>query len=360
MSKPLIDVAVGVLVRPDGHVLLGQRPEGKPWAGWWELPGGKLEPHETPQQALARELHEELGIHMTAATPWITYVHTYPKTTVKLRFHRVTAWQGQPEGLEDQQLAWVAPTQAQTVGSLLPAAHPPLRWMRLPTRYLITGIRKADRLAVYLHELEAALRAGVRLVQFREPAWANQRDASLAVRDAFLAVRDLCHRYGAACLINSCHPQAWWPLADGVHYRAKDAAQLAAASGAFDDGTNEEMAADAHNAPDARNTDEAPPDTLPAGKPGSLRGTHYVAVSAHNEHELAIANQIQADFAVLGHVLQTASHPVSPPMGWQAFAQCNEQAGLPVFALGGQSASTLDEAKRHGAHGIAAINGKLY
>ena len=68
MPDNIIDVAVGVLLRPDGTVLLGNRPADKPWPGWWELPGGKLEPGETVLQALARELHEELGIEVTTST----------------------------------------------------------------------------------------------------------------------------------------------------------------------------------------------------------------------------------------------------------------------------------------------------
>ena len=75
MSKPFIDVAVGIILRPDGQILLGQRPADKPWPGWWELPGGKIEAGETVLQALARELEEELGIQVIDSAPWVTYVH---------------------------------------------------------------------------------------------------------------------------------------------------------------------------------------------------------------------------------------------------------------------------------------------
>ena len=105
--KKRIVVAAGILERPDGAVLLGQRPEGKPWPGWWELPGGKLEPGESVLEALRRELHEELGIEVTEAHYWVRHEHEYPLSHVVLHFVRVTGWQGEPVGRESQALCWV-------------------------------------------------------------------------------------------------------------------------------------------------------------------------------------------------------------------------------------------------------------
>src|SRR3546814_14871286 len=101
-GKPFIKVAAGLILQPDGQLLLAQRPEGKPWAGWWELPGGKIEAGETTLQALARELEEELGIKVTDASPWVTYTHEYPKNIVDLSFCRVYGRTGTPAGLENQ------------------------------------------------------------------------------------------------------------------------------------------------------------------------------------------------------------------------------------------------------------------
>src|SRR5690554_4934888 len=92
MSKPYIKVAAGLILDAHGRLLLGQRPEGKPWAGWWELPGGKIEPGESIEQALVRELDEELGIQATQIYPWVTHIHEYPKNIVELAFCQVTAW----------------------------------------------------------------------------------------------------------------------------------------------------------------------------------------------------------------------------------------------------------------------------
>ena len=92
-------------MREDGMVLLGNRPKGKAWAGWWEFPGGKIEAGEAPIDALQRELDEELGVHATEVYPWLVRTFDYPEKTVKLHFFIVKAWQGEPVGREGQQLS---------------------------------------------------------------------------------------------------------------------------------------------------------------------------------------------------------------------------------------------------------------
>ncbi len=318
MSKPFIDVAAGLILRPNGSLLLAERPADKPWPGWWELPGGKIEAGESVLQALARELKEELDIGVTDATPWVTYTHEYPKNIVRLAFCRVTGWTGEPSGVEGQRLAWVDPQQTLTVGPLLPATEPPLRWLKLPDRYLLTSIGSSARLPEFLAKLTAALQGGIKLVQFREPEWAAGA-SSPGIHDAFLQVLQRCREFGARCLLNSCHPESWRAQADGVHFRADDARAL----------------------------QSAPP--APAPHPG------LIGVSAHNADDLLAARSLNADFVVLGHVLDTPSHPGEPGMGWNRFAEFAGQANLPVFAIGGQSAHTVQTARRHGAHGIAGI-----
>jgi 8-oxo-dGTP diphosphatase len=338
-KKPFIKVAAGLILRPDGQLLLAQRPDDKPWAGWWELPGGKIEAGESNLEALARELREELGIQITNASPWVTYTHEYPKNIVELVFCRVYGWAGTPIGLENQELAWVDPTQALPVGPLLPATEPPLRWLQLPEHYLITSIGHQSALAPYLEKLGQALQQGLRLVQFREPAWMGVSEA-----DTYAALKkivQMCHEAGARCLVNSAHPESWWTQADGVHFRAADArARLSSIASLPDDGGK-------HASPIARE------DTTPKAEIGKTWG--LVGVSAHDAADLATARTLGADFAVLGHVLDTPSHPGQPGMGWEKFASLSAQAGLPVFAIGGQSPATQADARQHGAHGIAGI-----
>lgn len=346
MSKRFIDVAAGLILKPDGQLLLAQRPGDKPWSGWWELPGGKIEAGETPAQALARELNEELGITVTRSTPWITYTHEYPQTIVRLGFHRVTDWNGEPSGLEGQSLAWVNAHAVPTVSPLLPATLPPLRWLQLPDRYLISSIGAPRQLAPFLEKLAAALESGIRLVQFREPAWAARpgKDEQDLLYDAFQRVLTLCRQHGAHCLVNSVHPEAWGEQADGMHYRAADAPALL---NTLDPGASD--TADIPDTPDASGTPGLP------GLPGALRKNRYVGMSAHTARDLEVARQANADFVVLGHVLDTPSHPGIPGMGWEQFSDLNRQAGLPVFAIGGQSPDSADTAVAAGAHGIAGI-----
>ena len=121
-----VDVAVGVLIAPDGQFLLTSRPAGKVYAGYWEFPGGKLETGETVQQALRRELQEELGITIGAAQPWQVELVDYPHALVRLHFCKVYDWTGEFQMREQQAMAWQAlPVQ---VAPVLPGTVPVLRW----------------------------------------------------------------------------------------------------------------------------------------------------------------------------------------------------------------------------------------
>jgi len=132
-ERPLTEVAVGLVFDHRGRVLLGQRPAGKPYAGWWEFPGGKLEAGESVAAALARELHEELGIRVRSSTPWIVREHSYPHARVRLHFRRVFDWYGEPVAREGQAFGWTRP-DAIDREPLLPATVPILAMLALPGR----------------------------------------------------------------------------------------------------------------------------------------------------------------------------------------------------------------------------------
>ena len=121
-----VDVAVGVLIDAQGSFLLTSRPEGKVYAGYWEFPGGKLEAGESVEEALRRELHEELGITIGAVQPWKTEMHDYPHALVRLHFCKVFEWTGVFEMREQQSMAWQQlPVE---VTPVLPGTIPVLRW----------------------------------------------------------------------------------------------------------------------------------------------------------------------------------------------------------------------------------------
>lgn len=302
-----VEVAAAVLQRADGAYLLAQRPADKIWAGYWEFPGGKVEPGETARDALVRELREELGIEVITAYPWVTRVFTYPHATVRLHFFRVTEWQGEPHPHERQQLAWQLPG-ACTVSPLLPANAPILRALELPICYAISNAVELGE-AEFLRRLERALADGLRLVQLREKQLPRAALLELARRVVALA-----HAHGARVLLNADVGLAQQVGADGVHLTARQLADM--------------------------------PQRPPLA---------WCAASCHSAQELRRAEALGCDFAVLGPVLPTASHPGQPALGWERFAAMAAGCAIPVYALGGLRQSHLDVAWPRGAHGVAML-----
>jgi 8-oxo-dGTP diphosphatase len=305
----VVEVVAAVILRADGAFLLAKRPPGKVYAGWWEFPGGKVEAGEPAAHALARELHEELGIEVRSAWPWLTRVFTYPHATVRLSFFRVTEWEGEPHPKEGQSLAWQR-LDAPMVDPMLPANAPILASLALPAEYAVSAVHDLGE-GPFMRRLEERLEGGLRLVQLREKQLARRVLLPLAKK-----VADLCHRYGARVLVNADADLARETGADGVHFPARALMRL-----------------------------EAKPAGLLAG------------ASCHDAAELAQAMKLDLDFAVLGPVNPTASHPGEPALGWDAFAALARGATLPVYAIGGMGRGDLESAWRAGAHGIAMLSG---
>ena len=303
----MLEVAVAVIERADGAFLLAQRPEGKVYAGWWEFPGGKVHDGESADAALSRELHEELGIEVGAAFPWITRVFVYPHATVRLNFFRVVQWTGEPHPREQQAIRWQR-FDAPMAEPMLPANAPVLRSLALPLEYAVTS---AETLGTdeMLARIERRLKQGLRLIQVR--------DKTLHDRAAFAhAVVALAHRYGAKVLVNGDEESARAAGADGVHWTA--AALLGA---------------------------QVRPQDLLCG------------ASCHTAAEIERAAALECDFAVLGPVRDTATHAATPTLGWHGFGRLARGAPIPVFAIGGLLLSDLAESRRCGAHGLAMIRG---
>ncbi len=134
-SRPIVEVAVGILLKNSSNVLMGKRPDGKPYAGYWEFPGGKLEPNESVALALCRELKEELGIEISLDPSHYQELmiieHDYPHAYVRLHVCLVRQWQGEPVGLEKQELSWQSLWHPQlTVDPVLPAAWPMIEYLQ--------------------------------------------------------------------------------------------------------------------------------------------------------------------------------------------------------------------------------------
>jgi len=300
---------VAVLIRSDGAALLAQRPETKVYAGYWEFPGGKIEPGEPVREALRREIREELGIEIERAYPWITRVFVYPHAKVRLHFYRVYAWRGEPRAVEHQAIAWQRP-DAIELDPLLPANGPVIRSLMLPSEYAITRAGEIG-LEPFLSRLEARLRGGLKLVQVREKILAPRTAAEFAQRVVALA-----HAHGAKVLVNSDSALAREIGADGVHLTA-------------------EQLRGALTRPD-----------LP-----------WCGASCHSSEELRRAEALGVDLVVLGTVHATPSHPDAVPLGWEGFREIAKDAAVPVYALGGIVPSDLERALSCGAHGIAMVRG---
>jgi 8-oxo-dGTP diphosphatase len=225
VSESLLHVAAAIIQRPDGQVLLAQRPAGKAYAGYWEFPGGKLEPGETPRAALDRELAEELGLTVRSAAPWLVQRFRYPHAHVLLHFFRVFDWSGEPVGHDGQAFVWQTPGNFD-VRPLLPANTLVLRALTLPPVY---GISLAEDVGetIFLARAEAALDRGLKLVQLRERGWPEERQRALAA-----ALVALARPRGAKVLLNGDVELARAWDCDGVHLTS---ARLAAATSRPDD-----------------------------------------------------------------------------------------------------------------------------
>jgi 8-oxo-dGTP diphosphatase len=297
-----VEVAAAVIQRADGAFLLARRPAGKVYAGFWEFPGGKVEAGEPAERALARELHEELGIEVGMAYPWITRVYAYAHATVRLNFFRVTSWKGDPHPREGQAIAWER-AGAVAAEPMLPANAPVLSALALPHEYAITDAQSRGA-GPMLARIRERLDNGLKLVQVR--------DKDLPQREEFArAVLQLARQRGAKVLING-GPD----LADGVHYTAAQLMRLA----------------------------ERP-------------GTGLAGASCHNAAELQRAMSLELDFAVLGPVKPTPSHPGATTLGWDGFTHIAHGASIPVYAIGGMRHGDLETAWHAGAHGVAMVGG---
>lgn len=310
MPAPRLEVAAAVILRADGKFLLAQRPAKKIYAGYWEFPGGKIENGESAEQALKRELHEELGIDVERAFPWITRDYVYAHAAVRLRFFRVVVWRGEPRGKEGQRFSWQS-TRELAVSPLLPANGPVLRALDLPAVY---GISNAAELGMeeYLRRLERALARGLRLFQIREKQLQEHELHAFAAR-AMAAAR----RHGARMLVNGSIEIARVLNANGVHLTAGQLMKL-------------------------------------GSRPTELE---LAGASCHDAQELARAAEIGVDFVVLGPVLPTPSHPGLAELGWNRFKALIKDFPLPVYALGGMREADAATAWQAGAHGISMMRG---
>ena len=305
----VIHVAVGVVWR-DGRVLIARRPDHAHQGGLLEFPGGKVEPGEGVQQDLARELLEETAIAVSpdSLEPLIGIRHDYGDKQVFLDVWQARESSGEPHGVEGQPVFWCKPEELRA-GDFPAANRPIINAIRLPRQLAITGDAvRADE----------AVERCVRGVGHRRPPLVVLRLPSLS-SGAYTEVVGQCLQQlpdTALIVHDRSELVSDLPVA-GVHLSWRRAAEL-------------------------------------SGRP--VPDDRWFGVSCHNQDELTHAAAIGADYATLGSVLPTRSHPGVQGMGWSRFAALASQAVLPVYALGGVDPELLDRAMETGGQGIAGIS----
>jgi 8-oxo-dGTP diphosphatase len=302
-------VVVGVIKNALGQVLISLRHDDLHQGGLWEFPGGKVEQGESDQQALVRELKEELGITVHSACPLITINHRYPDRSVQLRVYTVADFTGTAQGLEKQDIKWVDADKLSDYD--FPAANLPIiTAARLPVFYAI--LDDSDEISL-LDKLNTIINQDIKLIQAR-----FKRLPKTAIQRFLHHAYPLCKQHQVKLLLNSACVAVDMTV-DSIHLTSRDLLTM---------------------------------NKRPAG-------VEWLAAACHNLEELQHAEAIGVDFAALAPVKPTPTHPGVATLGWDGFAALVSQVNLPVYALGGVSKADVSRAQHCGGQGIAAIRAFL-
>jgi 8-oxo-dGTP diphosphatase len=309
-NRKLIHVAAAVIEDAEGNIFLAKRPDDKHQGGLWEFPGGKVEPGESSQTALARELDEEVGIQVTQVEPLIQIPYHYPDKSVFLDVFRVTEFTGKAWGREGQEVRWVPVSELGRYA--FPAANKPiLNAVLLPERLLITpscesalACVQGIETALGKHDLQWVMLRQKQLTESQFAGWAATLQKHQMMRNKLLTLN--C----SVTLANELQAQS-------VHL------------------TSERLMA-------LSNRD-------------AFHG-RFLGASCHTQEELNQAAALQCDYVTLSPLNHTETHPDSPPLGWEAAERLIFETPLPVLLLGGIKAVDLPRARTIGAQGIAAIS----
>lgn len=314
MPAETLQVAVALILNDQREVLLALRDRQAHQGGLWEFPGGKVETGESIEQALAREVREELGIEASHSVPFKCIQYSYPDKQVVLHVCLVDAFKGTPTGAEGQPVKWLA------IASLKPSRFPAanrsiIRALQLPQTYMISGRFTSSE--DFLARLHNSLRQGVGLLQMRCP----ELEASAFTVLAQQAIQ-LCAQFDARLLLNTTpaiyhqiREQGYKPA--GLHLNGR---------------------------------------LLNEVQQRPLSTDEILSVSCHSLQDIEQANKLAADCLLYSPIKPTHSHPEAKPLGWHAFADAVAASDICSYALGGMQLEDIEQACRLGGQGIAAIS----
>ncbi len=302
-----IKAVVGVLRNKNQEILIAQRKQSQFMGGFWELPGGKQEMEESPEQALIRELKEELDIQVEHLSIQQTMTHHYQDRIVELDTYNIDHYQKTPQGAEGQKIAWVKITDLNNY-KLLPTVKPIINSITLPDKYWITPSSDHSSKA-WMDKLEQKLIQGIKLIQLRSKI---TLDSTIIDK-----VRDKCQQYNVTLLLNTPAKDFNQTHGDGWHITTNEMLILS---------------------------------TRPCANDKLL------GASTHNLAEALKAQAMGADFIVISPVQATQTHPNTVPLGWDNAIDVVNKLNIPVYFLGGMGIQDLDKARKLGAQGIAGVS----
>lgn len=310
MASNFVHVAVAVIVNDLNQVLISKRPEHAHQGGLWEFPGGKIEADESVEQALVREINEELNIQIQHPRPLIKIEHHYSDKSVVLDVWLIKDFHGNPVGAEDQPIKWELISDLKAVD--FPKANVAIiNALQLPDLYMISG--RFDSAEEFESILKKSLSQGDRIVQLR---CKEIHDAEKYLQLAASA-KIICEQYAAKLILNTSLDNFNQSLADGLHLNSQ---------------------------------------SLFIYKNRPIASDKWLSVSCHNEQEIKQAEKLKADIILLSPVNETTSHPGVKGIGWQKFSTMVRSCACPVYALGGMKISDREISRSAGAQGIAAIS----
>ena len=302
-----IKAVVGVLRNKNQEILIAQRRKSQFMGGFWELPGGKIEEGETPEQALSRELNEELGIQVKHSSLHQTMVCRYEDRIVELSIYNINQYQNTPIGLEGQTITWVKIIDLNNY-QLLPTMTAFINSITLPNKYWITPSNNHQSDG-WMAKFNQKLTQDITLIQLR---------SKMALNIAFIAeLHDKCKKNNIKLLLNTINKTFDETYCDGWHLTTGEMLTLAKRPCAND---------------------------------------KLLGASAHNLTEALKAQTIGADFIVISPVQATQTHPDAVPLSWDSAADVVDRLNIPVYFLGGMGAKDLDRTLGLGAQGIAGVS----